>query len=275
LAANFISSGSGTWAPIETQHRRRWSLFQITKSAVVGRQDGMRPADSSCSLGGSGRLNAADAERPCREFLFQTSLLISRKAWHGTSQQAAQGRDSSALSGDMRSQWRSNTGGVLWMSSTLHASTEGRPACWLLRQQSPQHQELGQPVRTNSTPRPCLHNLPDSVRSASRHWPGRSSVNLVIGEDDPMPTDHFSLDYGIGERMAPLEHLDRDGMAAVLRGLPAVRFRLWSRFLFWFVLFCHVPSTKRKVRLEARHERQDTTGLPLPPLRSTANHPSR
>ena len=37
---------------------------------------------------------------------------------------------------------------------------------------------------------------------ASRHWPGRSSVNLVIGEDDPMPTDHFSLDYGIGERMA-------------------------------------------------------------------------
>ncbi len=117
MAANFISSGPGTWAPIETQHRRRWSLFQITKSAVVGRQHGMRPADSPCSFGGSGRLNAADTERPCREFLFQTSLLISRKAWHGTCQQAAQGRDSSALSGDMRSQWRSNAGGVLWRAA--------------------------------------------------------------------------------------------------------------------------------------------------------------
>jgi hypothetical protein len=107
------------------------------------------------------------------------------------------------------------------------------------------------------------------------HWPGHSSVNLVIGEDDPMPHRPLQSRRWDQRKKGFLEHLDRDGMAAVLHGLPAVRLRHRSRFLFWLTVVCHVPSTKRKVRLEARHKRLYAAGLPLPPLRSTANHPSR
>jgi hypothetical protein len=72
-----------------------------------------------------------------------------------------------------------------------------------------------------------------------------------------------------------LEHLNRDRVAPVLAGLPAVRFWLWPWLLLWLVFLCHVLN-----------KAYGETGSPsimaacrrvtfAPPLRSIACHPLR
>jgi hypothetical protein len=72
-----------------------------------------------------------------------------------------------------------------------------------------------------------------------------------------------------------LDHLNRDRVAPVLAGLPAVRFWLWSWFLLRLVLLCHAFN---KACGETAHPSVVAACSRVtfaPPLRSTTCHPSR